>query len=278
MNIKNIKYNIYQKLGFVFPSYFKSKAFSSLRSAIDPKTNVQPPENELYVLQHFLDSKSTIVDVGANNGLYCYYFQEFIGCSQIYAFEPIPSLNSKLRKWFKNIHFYPYAISNENAEKILRIPYINSVKYETRAKLDGIVEVGENHFDEIKIQTKTLDSIFIPKNICVNFIKIDIEGHEMAAIEGAKSIIAQNHPILMVEIEARHHGDKFAGIIRSIIGLGYNCYFFDILNYRLEAFDKFDLIKHQSIGNSVYVNNFLFFPPSFSIQELNFKIKKTFVS
>ena len=278
MIIKNLKYNIYQKSGYLFPVFFKNRAFRTLKDSINPNSSIQPAENELYILHLLVDSKSTILDVGANNGLYCYYFQEFVKCKEIHAFEPIPSLFKKLEKWFKNIHFYPFAISNENAIKTLRIPYIHSVKFETRAKLDDLIETDENHFDELKIQARTLDTIFLDRNIHIDFIKIDIEGHELSAIEGAKEIIANDHPILMIEIEERHHGDKFNEIISSIEKLGYKCCFFNKEKQEVESFVNFDLLKHQSLNNQIYINNFLFFPIDFSLEKLNKQIKEIFNS
>jgi FkbM family methyltransferase len=39
----------------------------------------------------------------------------------------------------------------------------------------------------------------------VGFIKIDVEGHELAVINGATTLLTTQRPLLLIEIEARHH-------------------------------------------------------------------------
>ena len=182
--LKNIKYDIYQKMGNFFPTYFKNKTFSKVNQSLVRDSKISPPENELLILHLFLNQNSTILDVGANNGLYCFYFQEIIKSKKIVAFEPIPSLFKKLNIWFHGIDFYPFAISDKNSTTTLNIPYINSVKYETRAKLDSLKEKDENKVKKIMIETKTIDSLFINTTLKIDFIKIDIEGHELSVLKG----------------------------------------------------------------------------------------------
>ena len=66
-----------------------------------------------------------------------------------------------------------------------------------------------------------LDNIQI-KNI--GFIKIDVEGHELEVIKGAKETINKYNPILLVEIEKRHSKES-EETINFINNLGYECFF-----------------------------------------------------
>ena len=53
----------------------------------------------------------------------------------------------------------------------------------------------------VKIETYCEQMAFLP-----DFIKIDVEGHELAVLNGAKKLIGSNvPPVLMVEIQADHH-------------------------------------------------------------------------
>ena len=273
---KNIKYDLYQKLGNYFPSYFKNKTFAKIKHSLTKNSNESPPENELLILHLFLDENSIVLDIGANNGLYCYYFQEVINCKKIMAFEPIPSLFKKLNRWFNDIDFFPFAISNTNSITTLNIPYINDVKYETRAKINSIKENGETKVKKIQIETRTIDSLFLNKDIKIDFIKIDIEGHELSAIQGASELLKRDNPILMVEIEARHHLKNFNSIISEINSKGYECFFFNKIEKELMPFSKFNLEIHQNLNSleKIYINNFLFFPVNYNkINLINEKIK-----
>lgn len=48
-----------------------------------------------------------------------------------------------------------------------------------------------------------LDEYFLDRSI--DFIKIDIEGYEWSALQGARDIISRDSPALMVEIQASHN-------------------------------------------------------------------------
>ena len=50
---------------------------------------------------------------------------------------------------------------------------------------------------EIEIATRTLDSFKLPR---VDFMKIDVEGHEVPLLEGAIDTIAEYSPIIFIEI------------------------------------------------------------------------------
>lgn len=275
----NIKYKVYQNLGIYFPLYFKRKTFSNLNFSPQNDSKKLPPEKELLILHLFINKSSVIIDIGANNGLYCYYFQDIIGAKEIHAFEPIPTLYLKLTKWFKNIHFYPYAISDKISKAVLKIPYINNIKYDTRAKLDALIEENETYFKEINIQTNTLDNLFLSNLTSLDFIKIDIEGHELNAVIGAKKLITKHRPILMIEIEKRHHNSNFDNVIGTIENFGYNCCFFDLSLKKILSFKEFDYNKHQNVilKNHNYINNFLFLPKNeYNLVEVNIQLEKIF--
>jgi len=47
------------------------------------------------------------------------------------------------------------------------------------------------------VNTVTIDSLQLPR---VDFIKIDVEGHELEVLRGSRETLEKYHPILMVEI------------------------------------------------------------------------------
>jgi hypothetical protein len=64
----------------------------------------------------------------------------------------------------------------------------------------------------------TLDSLKLPN---VSFIKIDVEGHEMSVIEGAKELLATQRPTLIVEIWDLEEPEVRAGKVNRISSFGY---------------------------------------------------------
>ena len=64
-----------------------------------------------------------------------------------------------------------------------------------------------NEFDKkkiIKIKTQKIDTILKNKKIddYFLFIKLDIEGNELQAIEGAKNTIKKFNPIIIIELSS----------------------------------------------------------------------------
>jgi hypothetical protein len=92
------------------------------------------------------------------------------------------------------------------------------------------------------------------------FIKIDVEGHERAVLEGGRQILYQHHPVLLVEAEERHTGKEgLEELFQFLKSLGYNGYFF--FNGKKLPLSNFNPALHQNpdlIGKGGYSNNFVF--------------------
>jgi hypothetical protein len=72
-------------------------------------------------------------------------------------------------------------------------------------------------------------------------MKLDIEGGELAALEGAEEILASRHPIVFCEMLrklAKPFGYHPNDIIRLMRGHGYEC--FRVEGIRLEPFASMD--------------------------------------
>ena len=102
-----------------------------------------------------------------------------------------------------------------------------------------------DNFKEVKVEIKKLDDVKIVNKI--GFIKIDVEGHELEVIEGAKNTIINNMPILLIEIEKRHTKEPVEKSINHIRKIGYECYF--VKNEELILVDK---LKDKQLENNYY--------------------------
>ena len=96
------------------------------------------------------------------------------------------------------------------------------------------------------------------------FVKIDVEGHEDSVLMGAQNTIKMERPVLMVEIEQRHHQNKSLNeIFQLVLAHKYCGYFFNQNTNALLSIDDFVLEEHQNFSNlktSSYHNNFIFVP------------------
>lgn len=270
MIVNSIKNSLRGVFQLVFPLIYRRRIYQNFHITFQNRL----VDQEFSILPYLLNTTSYVLDIGANNGEYCYFFQEIIKTNNIVAFEPIPRLHKRLKILFPSIEVLPFAISNIIGKATLHIPYIKHQKFETRAKLDLLKEQDETRLETIEVQTKTIDEIYYSRTKKIDFIKIDIEGHELKAIRGAKKLIEKDLPILFVEIEKRHHLNDFNDVIQEICALRYSCFFLE--EKILKGFSEFSIDKHQNLDRkeNYYIHNFFFFPESFSVEELNKKIKK----
>lgn len=98
---------------------------------------------------------------------------------------------------------------------------------------------------DMRIQCLTLDECLVGEHI--HYIKLDIEGHELAALAGASGIIARDRPALA--IAAYHRWDDLWRIPQALHQLvpGYR------ILYRLHEYNTFDCVIYALPEPSVRV-------------------------
>jgi FkbM family methyltransferase len=193
-----------------------------------------------------LTKEDICVDAGANLGFHAVQFGKL--SKKVYAFEPQPMVNNQL---CANILFNDlndviiphrlglgeqndtkqmWAIENENFGSVYNWGGRGIEHDQAAFKSD---ETREH--DQINIIP--LDSINIPH--CELF-KIDIQGYEWYAFQGAKNLITKNKPVILLESNpGRSELDKqVLGLLNS---MGYECY-----RYHMESGEDCILIHPES--------------------------------
>jgi FkbM family methyltransferase len=150
-------------------------------------------------------SKGFCIEVGANDGVNdstTMYF-ETVGWSCV-LIEPNPVLCKMIRA-ARNATLFEFAASDkvgevtlfvaEGAERAHGVSTINAGEDE----LNKIKSYGFT-YKEVKVQTKTLDEILddLKPNSAIDFISVDVEGHEMEVLRGF-SIERWNPTIILIE-------------------------------------------------------------------------------
>lgn len=129
---------------------------------------------------------AVIFDVGANIGKWTESIRESIGSDcRIYQFEPTKKCYEVLEKSpLKNIKLIKAAVGDEaGTTKIYTSDQASSIS-SLYVRRDSYFQSGATTEEEISIVT--LDDIIRDEGIeIVDFMKMDIEGHEYAALKGA---------------------------------------------------------------------------------------------
>lgn len=179
-------------------------------------------EPEWHLLDHLVDPARAAVDVGANVGLYAGRLAQL--CPQVHAFEPIPWLADDLAaKLPDNVRLHRLALSNATGTATLRIPTRSGIEehglatLEKRNALAGLDSVRTIH-----CALGRLDDVIDDP---VGFVKIDVEGHELAVLQGATRILREHRPVLLIESEARHHPDAPGNVFALLQDEGFAGFF-----------------------------------------------------
>ena len=208
----------------------------------------------------------TVVDVGAWWGPWTYWLSR--KAEHVVTIEPVPHLAAFLRRvTADNVDLIETALSDRPGVTELFVPTGGSGS-EGRSTVEPRVASGERSKVEVKLTP--LDDLDLKD---VAFIKIDVEGHELPVLRGAKRTLTEYRPVVLIEIEQR--GDvAVRDVVDHLIEQNYQGWFrhdrrwnpielFDVEVHQLRAqatVERRGYIANSVLGTSKYVNNFLFLP------------------
>jgi len=143
---------------------------------------------EWALLKDIIKPGMTVVDVGANIGIYTAYMASIVGEEgKVYAFEPSPYTFNVLQKYNKNhnVTLVQAAVGDTTGRITLYLSDKLNVDHRT-------YETDEER-QSIDVPSYRLDDYL--KNEKVDFIKMDIQGFEHKALLGMRNILQTNHDI-----------------------------------------------------------------------------------
>lgn len=215
-------------------------------------------EPEFWLIPFFCDRQHVAVDVGANMGEFAFFMARHAGT--VVAFEPNRDLWPALRRLLGGgVRLESAALSSAPGNASFRYVEDNTgvATVETSNPLSMIENPAEIRTRTVEL--RTLDSFNLDR---VSFIKIDVEGHEEAVIEGAIEMLRRNRPCLLIESEDRHNKGAPDRLGTRLAALGYRGFYLKRGLVRdLGAITKGERDVTNLSGHSVrYVNNYVFVP------------------
>jgi FkbM family methyltransferase len=170
------------------------------------------------IFQAFVQPGSVIYDLGANTGIHSMHFSKLVRNSgTVYAFEPMPCNLSELeiikaKNAIANLHIVAKAVSNKAGQADFSVA--------NHAKQGSLVE-GGGKVETITVDITTLDLMVQNGVKLPDFIKIDIEGAEGVALEGAIESVRQSCPTMYIEL---HNPDQDILVGRFLAQTGYEVF------------------------------------------------------
>jgi FkbM family methyltransferase len=199
-----------------------------------------------------------VCDVGANWGLFAARLAVLVGPQgEVHAFEPGADEHASLN-----------AIRGDRRNVVLYVPLVGR-RYV--GALASAQPPSGPHRTE-RVPRHVLDDLMPATSRLPSFMKIDVEGHELAVLRGAATILTRAHPTLLVESERRHGGDPEA-LVELLRRYGYEGW--SLTPDGLRPVSELDLDRDQPAfaGTGAppdrYINDFLFAQPGMDLDALN---------
>jgi len=230
------------------------------------KARYRDQSAEILTSLRFIRSGDTVVDAGANKGSYLYWLRRQVGPTGcVLAFEPQPALATYLaeicrRLRWNNVQVHACALSDKAGTATLHVPGADGSPGASLVKIAQESKSTRSY----DCPLATLDGI-MSRGESLDFLKVDVEGHELEVFRGAKGTIMRNKPRILFECEDRHlQGRPMAEVFDYLLRLGYQGRFF--LDGKLLSLEEFRGDVHQAKNGPRfwdepdYCNNFFFEP------------------
>jgi FkbM family methyltransferase len=178
-------------------------------------------EDEIRFVRRWLRPGMQAVDVGANIGVYTLSMARCVGSAgRVWAFEPTPDSADLLQRSLAvngaaNVAVHRSAVSDRNGTIALAVsahPESNAIAAAGAAR-EGVVECAAVTLDRIAGEEDWR---------AVDFVKLDVEGHEREAIRGGAAFLRAASPLLMLEVRVLDMIDMRA--LKLVMDMGYDVY------------------------------------------------------
>lgn len=155
-----------------------------------------------------LNPKDLVLDIGANIGNHTLYLACVLGC-QVRAYEPNSRLYEPLNRSVKHnditdlVEVLPYGVGRASSKaRLTRLDESNLGAQSLELLSEGSVGI-----DVVRLDDQVFESP-------VAAIKVDVEGMELAVLEGAESLIQKDKPLLVIESVDTAHYDTLQDFIK----------------------------------------------------------------
>jgi FkbM family methyltransferase len=207
------------------------------------------------IFQQFVRPKMQVLDLGANMGYFSLLAASLVGSAgHVYSWEPSPEnvkllLASKQLNQFSNIEIVQAAAGAKSG----------LLKYFPNFSNGLVMQIGDERPEEA-VSAETVMALrvddYIPRDAKIGFIKIDVEGFEYEALNGALDTIGRNLPIIATEFSPkallRASGISGEEFLQFFVRLGYDMSVID--NYNLAPGSVADALRRYESSDADHID------------------------
>ena len=181
---------------------------------------------DLYHLRRLLNPDSVVYDIGANIGFYSVYLASVLGPDcDVHSFEPFPDTHDHLCKHIAlngledriTAHRIGFSDQPGTASMYFREGNTGSANLNRSGNVGGV-----------EVALRTLDDFWADQSKpAIDFIKIDVEGHEARLLNGGAEVLRSTQPLVLIELDEPRliEGDSsLEDVVDVLNDLGYALY------------------------------------------------------
>lgn len=201
------------------------------------------------LMLQLVHSGQMMVDVGTHFG-----YEAMLGCrlvgpqGHVICFEPSPTafaLAQKNLARFSQVKLHQEAVADQPGTLRLQ----NRPVWESAF---NSLSTKESAIDSVDVPVTTLDLALTNRTQPVDFLKCDVEGFEMAVLKGARSLLSEDAPVLVLEADMPSRQGKVSAraceLAAHLESYGYQAFNFDFDGcFRFGALDSFP-VHHANIA------------------------------
>jgi len=183
-------------------------------------------EKEMEFWRNWIKPGMTVIDVGANVGVYTFSAAQRVGSQgKVLAVEPFSGCVRCLEETCRINQFSWVKVCAGAASDRMgsaRLSLSASSELNELVANDASVSMESGAFEEVVCFT--LDGLMEQENLQqVDILKIDAEGHELAVLMGSQRILLEFKPIILYENIAGSQGSNLP-VANYLIDQGYNLF------------------------------------------------------
>ncbi len=178
-------------------------------------------EDEIHFVRALLRPGERVLDVGANHGVYALAMASVVSeQGRVLAIEPSARVAARLTasaraNGFSQLSVLTCAVSDRRGEAVLQLG--------ASSELNALAHGAAADAGGERVTLETIDELARANGMSdVAFVKLDVEGEELKALAGARTLIAEAAPLWMVE---HKHGDREnVGLAESLSASGHRLF------------------------------------------------------
>lgn len=209
--------------------------------------------SELRFVQKFLKRDMTVVDVGANIGLFSCLAASHVLEGQVVAIEPVRDTFDQLIRNvnFKSFHAINVALSDVAGKSQMINDHSSKDSSNGFFRIDSENNASGRH---VEVEVCRLDEILTRLKITkVDFLKIDVEGHELKTLDGCGKFL---HPdfinCVLFEVFVGPNGldQGSREVVLKLVNQGFGIHQISRLGFlrRIESFERLRTNRRSALN------------------------------